>query len=197
MHVMPEGPTDTEIIRRVLSGETNAFELLLERYGSVVFSIVTRHVPRSEVEDVAQEVFVRAYRSLAAFTGQGPFHHWLSKIAVRCSYDYWRGSRKWREVPASSLGDEHREWMDRMMTVESQEAFEQETTQQEAQETLHYLLDRIPAEDRMVLALVHLEGHSASEAAEMLGWSAVKVKVKAHRARRKLQKLINGLIDHR
>jgi len=194
---MPGGPTDTEIIRRVLSGETNAFELLLERYGPLVFSIAARHVPRSEVEDVAQEVFIRAYRSLAAFAGQGPFNHWLSKISVRCCYDYWRSSRRWREVPASSLTDEHRDWMDRIMTAESQETFEQETAQREAQETLRYLLERIPAADRMVLALVHLEGRSAGEAAEMLGWSEVKVKVKAHRARRKLQKLMNGLLAKR
>jgi RNA polymerase sigma-70 factor (ECF subfamily) len=196
MEMMPEEPTDTEIIRRVLSGDKDAFEFLLERYGSLVFGIVARHVPRGQVEDVAQEVFFRAYRSLAAFAGQGLFNHWLSKIAVRCCHDYWRGSRS-QEMPASTLTDEHRAWVDRIMAVESQETFEQETERREAQEVLHYVLSLLPAEDRMVLALVHLEGRPTGEAADMLGWSVVKVKVKAHRARRKLKELIKKLADHR
>jgi RNA polymerase sigma-70 factor, ECF subfamily len=100
MDSMPGGPTDNEIIQHVLSGQSRAFEILLERYAPVVFGIVGRHVPQAQVEDVAQEVFIRAYRSLSSYTGQSQFNRWLSKIAVRSCCDYWRSHRA-REIPES------------------------------------------------------------------------------------------------
>ncbi|TKB71486.1 MAG: RNA polymerase, partial [Nitrospira sp.] len=69
---------DLEIIRRVLSGETDGFAELIARYQQHVARIVNRHVPPDLVAEVAHDVFVRAYDSLSGFAGESPFDHWLS-----------------------------------------------------------------------------------------------------------------------
>jgi RNA polymerase sigma factor (sigma-70 family) len=95
--------SDEEIIRRVIAGEVDDFEYLMERHEAAVFRIVGRRVPRADLEEVAHDAFVRAYVSLPGFRGKGDFGAWLMKIAVRACYDYWREKYKRREQPMSSL----------------------------------------------------------------------------------------------
>jgi RNA polymerase sigma-70 factor (ECF subfamily) len=97
-------------------------------------------------------------------------------------------------VPLSGLGDEQQQWADRLLATESHERFEDLARQQETRELLHSALNQLSPENRMVLTLVHLEGHSVREAAELLGWSTVNVKVRAHRARQQLRKVLEGLL---
>jgi RNA polymerase sigma-70 factor, ECF subfamily len=90
---MPSGmddPVDSQIIRQVLEGHVNAFEILLKRYQRQVFKIVGGHVPRDMVPEVASEVFVRAYIALPGYAARNTFGSWLTGIAVRSCYDYWR-----------------------------------------------------------------------------------------------------------
>src|SRR5574340_22624 len=99
--------SDNEIIKRILHGNIDEFELLLKRYQDFVFNIVKKHIPPQMVEEIASNVFIRVYNSLATFTGGTPFKHWLSKIAVRTCYDYWREQYKSQEIAMSSLNKEH------------------------------------------------------------------------------------------
>src|SRR6056297_2142362 len=145
-------PTDRDVVRRVLAGDINAFEVLVARYQAYVFSIVGRHVPTQNVEDVAHDVFVRAYRSLPKYQQKSGVSQWLRGIAVRTCADFWRERYRRREVPMSRLGGNQREWLENM--------------------------------------LAHLEGYSVKEAAGLLGCSAANVKIRAFRARKKIQKLL-------
>jgi RNA polymerase sigma-70 factor, ECF subfamily len=190
-------PDDQEIIHRVVSGEVDAFEVLLRRYRSLVFGIVVRHVPHGSVEDVAQDVFVRVYQSLAGFSARSPFRNWLATIAVRSCCDFWRNRERSREVPLSTLTEDHQTWLDGVLACRSREAFLEQTDREEGKEVLHHALERISAEDRMVLSLVHLQGLPVKEAAELMGWSVVKTKVRAHRARREMRKIIAELMEVR
>lgn len=180
---------DLEIVRRVLSGETDEFGELIARYHQHVARIVNRHVPPDRVAEVAHDVFVRAYGSLSGFAGESPFDHWLSRIAVRTCYDFWRARRR-DEWPVSALTADHQAWVERVLTAASEEQFHEHTRQREATELVQWALGRLSAENRLVLTLVHLEGCSVREAAELLGWSVVNVKVRAHRARQKLRTLL-------
>lgn len=193
----PEEGIDAEIIGRVLSGDVNAFEGLVHRYRSRVFGIIMKHVPAESAEDVAQETFLEAYRSLGSFSGRSSFGHWLSRIATRCCYHFWRERRGSPTVSVSSLSDHAEEWMERVLSAGSQEAFLKEAAKQEAAEVLTHALGKLSAADRMVLALVHLDGYSVQEAADLLGWSTVSVKVRAHRSRRKLRKIIGDLLQEK
>lgn len=190
-----EGPSDSEIIGRVIAGEVNAFETIVHRYSNLLVAIVGKHVPRDRVDEVAQDAFVEVFRSLGSFSHNSPFSHWLSKIAVRCCYNFWRESRRVRDVSVCELSDDAHEWMDRVLAVESREAFDREAAAAEAREILDHALGRLTAEDRMVVTLVHLEGLSVKEAAALLGWSVVAVKVRAHRCRKKLQHIIRNLLE--
>ena len=188
--------SDEDIIRRVLAGEVEVFVELITRYRQHVGRIVAGHVSGDMVEEVAHDVFVRAYTSLSTYSFRMPFAHWLSRIAVRSCYDAWRSKSGRRETPFSALGNQPQEWqgwMDEVLSTESTERFEELTRRREAKELLHWALSQVSAENRIVLTLVHLEGHSVREAAEMLGWSVVNVKVRAHRARQQLRKILEGL----
>jgi len=183
-------PSDAEIVRRVIEGEINAFESLLLRYKDHVLGVVRKHVPYNEVEETAHDVFVRAYQSLSTFKGRSSFKQWLSAIAVRACYDFWRKRYRSREVPMSSLTEEHQEWLEKVVSNRSGQSFDDKDSQKKAVELLDWALNRLSPEDRMVLELVYLEGLSGREAADLLGWTVANVKVRSLRARRKLRNLL-------
>jgi RNA polymerase sigma-70 factor, ECF subfamily len=191
---------DDEIIRRVLAGDTDLFEELLMRYQEHVGRIVAGHVPREIVDEVAHDVFIRAYTSLPTYSFRTPFSHWLSTIAVRSCYDAWRSVSARKEVSLSGSSDaaeEQQQWIEHVLATESKERFDVMVRQQDATNLLQGALAQLSPENRMVITLVHLEGRSVREAAELLGWSVVNVKVRAHRARQQLRKILNVLLKDR
>ncbi len=190
-----DGPQDFEIISRVLGGDANAFETLVHRYSRLVVGIVGKHIPRDRVDEVAQDAFVEGFHSLSSFSQKGPFGHWMAKIAVRCCYDFWRKHYRMKEVLVSDLSQEAQDWMDNLLAVQSNETFKRDAAAAEACEVLELALGRLSPEDRMVVTLVHLEGLPVKEAAVLLGWSSTTVKVRAHRSRKKLRRIILELQD--
>jgi RNA polymerase sigma-70 factor, ECF subfamily len=185
-----DGPHDSEIISRVLDGNANAFETLIHRYSRRVVGIVGKHIPRDRVDEVAQDAFVEGFRSLSSFSQTGPFGHWMAKITVRCCYDFWRKRYRKKEVLVSDLSPEAQDWMDNLLAVQSHETFMREAAAEEAIEVLKHALSRLSAKDRMVVTLVHLEGLPVKEASVLLDWSMTAVKVRAHRSRKKLRRII-------
>lgn len=167
------------------------------RYQAHVGRIVAGHVSREMVDEVAHDVFVRAYTSLPTYSFRTPLSHWLSTIAVRSCYDAWRSVSARKEVPLSGPSDvaeEQQQWTEQVLATESKERFEAMVRQQDATNLLHGALAQLSPENRMVVTLVHLEGHSVREAADLLGWSVVNVKVRAHRARQQLRKILNTFL---
>ena len=185
-------PHDAEIIRQVIAGDVNAFESLLRKYERFVMAIVKKHIPQDHIEDTAQEVFLRAYQSLPSFKGNGSFQYWLSVITVRTCYDFWRKHYKSREIPMSSLTEQHAMWLEGALSDTSNELFHERSLQREAEEMLDWALNSLSAADRMVLELVYLEGHSVKDTARLLGWSTVNIKVRLFRSRKKLHALLTG-----
>ena len=167
---------------------------LITRYQQHVGRIVAGHVRRDMVEEVAHDVFVRAYTSLPTYSLRTPFAHWLARIALRACYDAWRSASARKELPLSGLSDDHAQSAERLLAAESTERFEEQIRQQETAELLHAALNQLSPENRMVVTLVHLEGHSVREAAALLGWSPINVKVRAHRARQQLRKILEGIL---
>lgn len=180
---------ERDVIEEVLRGQIDRFAELIARHQQHVARIVSRHVPSDCVAEVAHDVFVRAYTGLSNFSRQTPFEHWLSGIAVRTCYDFWRAKRR-EELPVSALTAEHQVWMDHVLAAESEDQFREQAGRREATELLEWALGRLSAENRLVLTLVYLDGYSVREAARVLGWSVVNVKVRAHRARHSLRTLL-------
>jgi RNA polymerase sigma-70 factor (ECF subfamily) len=178
---------DLEIIEEVLDGDTNRFEVLIERHREHVFRLVGRRVPAEDAGEVAHDVFVRAWTSLSSFRGDSPFEHWLSKIAVRTCHDYWRARYRSKEAPMSTLGEEHAAWLENAASVETDESGMM------AREIMMKALAGLSPADRAVIELVHLEERPVREAADLLGWSVANVKVRAHRARKKLKTILDKM----
>lgn len=177
---------DAECIDRVLHGDIDRFSELIARHQDHVLKIVQGHVPGDRVAEVAHDVFVRAYAGLPQYAGHVPFEHWLSRLSVRACYDFWRAHRR-AEVPVSGLTDDQVGWLDRALAAESRQQFHDQADRRDALEVLEWALAQLSPEHRLVLTLVALEGRSVREAADLLGWTVVNVKVRCYRARQALR----------
>ena len=126
-------------------------------------------------EELVQDVFVEAYFSLKSYRGRAPLLHWLRKIGVRVGYKYWKEQAKTKAaVPLQEFD-----------AIEAEQAEALEPS--EAAELLHALLARLPAADRLVLTLMYFEQCGTKEIAARMGWTRAMVKMRAHRARKKLR----------
>jgi RNA polymerase sigma-70 factor (ECF subfamily) len=183
------GPTDPQElawIRSAQGGDPEAFGPLVERYQHRVFSLVYHLVRRrDEVEDLAQEIFLKAFRAIRGYNFESSFGTWLARIAVNHCYDYLRRVR-------SSRVSYH--WQ---MTEESVRELEAGTegprpnglTQEDRtvlKDLVGKLLERAPANDRVILTLKELEDYSVEEISELLKLTPSTVKVRLHRARKRM-----------
>ena len=169
-------PPDERLIQSTLAGDDEAFAELVRRYKRKIFAMAARFARNDhELDDIAQEVFVKAYQNLAKFRGDAPFEHWISRIGARACYDFLRKERRSREnVPLEDFD----------VPVEDNVA------PARAKEVLDVALAQLPAEHRLVITLLELEEKSVREIAELTGWSEANVKVRAFRARQALKTLL-------
>lgn len=188
-----ENADDLAVITRILQGRTADFEILLKRYQGYVCKIVSGHLPYNLVAEQCHEIFIEAFRSLPKFDKSKIFRTWLAGIAVHRCHDYWRQYYRNPEVPLSTLSEDQQGWLDRIGAAQAQDAFNSREDQQEANEILQLALNELSPADRLILTLVHLEGRTVREAAEITGWSSINVKVRAYRAREKMRKRITAL----
>lgn len=172
---------DLEDIRNTLDGDENAYKRLIERYQQKIASMMWRFSRnRTTHEELVQDVFVEVYLSLTNYAQKAPFSHWLSRIATRVGYRYWK--RQERERRIATVGLE--EW-DQLADM-SPEKMDPD----EAAEMIHRLLGLLSPRDRLILTLRYLDECSVDDAAKRTGWSKTMVKVQTWRARGKLKMLI-------
>ncbi len=183
------------IIRRVRDGDVNAFSALVIKYQDNVARIAARHVPRDQVPDVSQDVFVKACRGLAGYNGAAPFEHWLARIAVRTCHDFWRRRVNRAETPISDIAEDAQAWLDAHMSRDENALHDREVEKREATAFLHAGMSRLSAKDRTILTLTYLKEYTVAETAEMLGMSVANVKVRAFRSRRKLRKILAAAME--
>ena len=175
--------TDGPDIQATLQGDEHAFARLVARHQAVVFQQMWRFTrDRNEQDELVQEVFIEVYRSLRNFRGRAPFLHWLRRIATRVGYRYWKHQARDRRL---------REALDQRPIAEFRPPEQQDPS--EAAEQLHSLLGRLAPKDRLILSLLYFDGCDPAEVAERMGWNANLVRVRAHRARQKLKKMLEDL----
>ncbi|MBU4365644.1 MAG: RNA polymerase sigma factor [Kiritimatiellae bacterium] len=194
---LAEPGSDRAIIERVRHGDINAFADLLTRYRAWVFVIVLKHVPADRAEELAHDIFVEAYKALPTYRGTAEFRHWLAGITVRQCFTFWRrASRQPVCCVLNDLSNETQTWLDRASRTESQELFDRQTSRQATRELLAYALERLSAEDRTLVTLLHLEERPVREVARLMAWSPINVKVRAYRARQRMRRIIGQLLKH-
>ena len=184
-------PSDAELVAAVLDGNTASFELLIRKYQPRIFATARRYTRReSEVEDVVQEVFVKAFQKLASFRAEAPFEHWLMRLAVRTCYDFLRRHQRSRETSFSDVSSQQEgEWLDRF--VAAPEADSEGAAA--ARQLVEAVLARLSPAARLVLTLLEIEERSVKEIAALTGWSIPLVKVRAFRARAEMRRWLERI----
>jgi len=178
---------DAQLVAAVLRGETAAFETLVQRYQPRVFATARRYARLdSEVEDIVQEIFAKAYQRLDSYRGAAPFEHWLMRLAVRTCYDFLRAHRRRREIPIADLSDDEVNWLERFAADPS----DAPETADAARELVRRVLDQLSPPARLVITLLEIEDRSVRDIAALTGWSIPLVKVRAFRARAEMRRIL-------
>ncbi|HXS67622.1 MAG TPA: sigma-70 family RNA polymerase sigma factor [Candidatus Polarisedimenticolia bacterium] len=179
--------TEAELISAVLKGDAASFEPLIEKYSPRVFATARRYARReSEVEDIVQEVWLKAYQKLKSFRGEAPFEHWLMRLAVRTCYDFLRSHQRNRESAFSDLTEPEDDWLERFIHQPGEAREDADAARQLVQRVLEYLSP--PA--RLVITLLEIEDRSVKDISKITGWSVPLVKVRAFRARAEMRKIL-------
>ena len=180
-------PTDAELIAAVMQGDTASFEPLIRKYQPRVFATARRYARReSEVEDIVQEVFIKAFQKLAGFRGEAPFEHWLMRLAVRTCYDFLRAHQRNRETSFTELSQPETDWLEQFVAEPNLASEHAEA----ARQLIARILSRLSPSARLVITLLEIEERPVKEIAEITGWSVPLVKVRAFRARAEMRKIL-------
>jgi RNA polymerase sigma-70 factor, ECF subfamily len=183
-------PTEAELIAAVLKGKTASFEPLVQKYSPRVFATARRHARReSEVEDIAQEVWLKAFQKLRSFRGEAPFEHWLMRLTVHTCYDFLRGHQRNRESSFSELTEPESDWLERFVTQPESAS----TDAAAARQLVERVLEKLSPAARLVITLLEIEDRSIKEISKLTGWSVPLVKVRAFRARAEMRKILARL----
>lgn len=177
--------SDAELIAAVLKGDTAFFEPLVARYSPRIFATARRYARRdSEVEDIVQEVWIKAYQKLSSFRGEAPFEHWLMRLAVRTCYDFLRAHQRSRETTFTELSEPEADWLDCYVTDPDSTAEDAAA----ARQLLERVLSQMSPAARLIITLLEIEERPVKEIAKLTGWSVPLVKVRAFRARAEMRK---------
>jgi len=179
--------TEAELIAAVLKGDRASFEPLIEKYSPRVFGTVRRYARReSEVEDIVQEVWLKAFDKLNSFRGEAPFEHWLMRMTVRTCYDALRSHRRNRESSFSELSEPEEDWLEKFVADPGTANEDAEA----AKTLVNRVFEKLSPEARLVIQLLEIEDRTVKEIAELTGWSVPLVKVRAFRARGEMRKIL-------
>lgn len=177
---------DRELVRRAQAEDKEAFEELLKRHQQRVFAVAGGILrKREDVEDIAQQVFVKAYFSLKRFDQRAAFSTWLYKITVNECWDLLRKKKVRPLVYESDLSEEQARQV--ITSEEKREVAAPDVSERlEARQRVDRLLNALDERDRLMLVLKEVEGFSIEEIAKALELNANTVKVRLFRARRRL-----------
>lgn len=175
-----------ELIQKARAGDDAAFNRVVTAYRKRIFCTVARLIGRPEdVEDVAQEVFLRLYYSLDQLRTPEVFEPWLYRLTVNASYDYLRKQRRRNEARMSDLSEQQVMMADAAAGGRNNS---EQQRQRQVKELMDTLLDSISKEDRTLLMLKEVEGLSIKELEQIYGVKENALKVRLFRARQRVLK---------
>ena len=182
-------------VARVRQGDESAARALLAQLHPLVLKLVRAHRPRrTDEEDLVQTVFMKAFTKLDQFSGAVPLEHWVSRIAVNTCLKAMRYERVRPEIRLSDLTEEEEQVVQRLASTQDDLP---ETVDAMSRELLDRLLAMLSAEDRLVVTLLNLEQKTVAQVRQVTGWSTPLVKVRAFRARQKMKRLLEQLMNER
>ena len=179
---------DQYYIEQVLNGHTNAYRQLVEKHQDFVYTIVKRIINRAEeAEEVAQDVFIKAYQKLPDFKGAAKFSTWLYRIAYNSAISHTR-KKKIEFLSTEEQQIENYSEDEIMQTIKGLNAEEQK-------QLIHTAMSTLPRTDNLIITLFYFHEKDLEEISEIVGMTHNNVKVKLHRIRKRLLIQINDLLE--
>jgi RNA polymerase sigma factor (sigma-70 family) len=188
--VLHSGLTDIELISKILHGEQALFAQLVERYQNYVFTLVLRFTDsREDAEEISQDIFVKAYRSLADFRGESKFSTWLYTIVRTSCITFLRK----KKLDITSIDNERT-----FLQVENRESgFKANIIEQKSRHAMvNEAIRLLGPDDAQLITLFYKGEQSLEEISKVMGLEANTVKVKLHRARHRLKEKMEKYFSH-
>ncbi|WP_053991787.1 RNA polymerase sigma factor [Mangrovimonas sp. TPBH4] len=176
------------IINQIIEGNTGAFSVLVDQYKDMVFTLALRMVKnREEAEEVAQDTFIKVYKSLRKFKGDSKLSTWVYKVAYNTCLDSIKKNKKYlANVPVDEITMRYIKTMDTALDgiLEAEKA-----------QLIQDCLNQLPSEDSFLLTLFYFEEQSLEEISKVVGITPNNVKVKLFRSRKKLASILKTQLE--
>ena len=192
--VSQELDLDQELVRRVQRGDSTAFDALVRKYQHRIVGLIGRYVSDwSECQDVAQDVFMRAYRALGNFRGDAQFYTWLHRIAVNTAKNHLVAQN--RRPPTDDIDATDAEQFDVGMRLRDTDTPEHELLRQEIERTVMHAVESLPEDLKVAITLREVDGLSYDEIAQRMGCPIGTVRSRIFRARDAIDAQLKPLLD--
>ncbi|TAM85262.1 MAG: RNA polymerase sigma factor RpoE [Candidimonas sp.] len=192
---MSEREVDSELVARVQRGDKRAFDLLVLKYQRKIMRLLSRMVrDPSEVEDVAQEAFIKAYRALPQFRGESAFYTWLYRIAINTARN-WQVASGRRPSTPTAIENEDGETFSQIDNLTDISTPESVLASRQVVETVNAAIDALPEDLRTAIALREIEGLSYEEIAESMGCPIGTVRSRIFRAREAIAAQLRPILN--
>ncbi|MBV8464494.1 MAG: RNA polymerase sigma factor RpoE [Burkholderiales bacterium] len=190
-----ERDIDHELVLRVQRGDKKAFELLVCKYQRKIARLLSRMIrDQAEIEDVAQEAFIKAYRALPTFRGESAFYTWLYRIAINTAKNYLASLGR-RPVLSTEYEDEDGETLDTAAQLPDLNTPETELMNRQIVATVNQAVEALPEELRTAITLREMEGLSYEDIAEVMNCPIGTVRSRIFRAREAIAARLRPMID--
>lgn len=178
---------DLYYIEAVRKGNVQAFSFLVEKYQKLVYTLALKLLKRPEdAEELAQDTFVKAYQKIDTYEGKSKFSTWLYSIAYNACISELRK----RRIEFKSLEDQRFSDQDEMKMHD----YYRETKKEDQEKYLNLALSKLPEDDQVLVTLYYYDGQSMDEISTITGLTVSNIKVKIHRARKKMYELLHGML---
>ena len=179
---------DLYYIEAVRKGNIQAFSVLVEKYRKMVFTLALKLLKRPEdAEEIAQDTFIKAYQKLDTYEGKSKFSTWLYSI----TYNACISELRKRRIDFKSLDDQRISDQDEMKMHD----FYSESKKEDQEKYLNLALSKLPEDDQVLVTLYYYEDQSMDEISEITGLTVSNIKVKIHRARKRMYSLLHEMLN--
>ncbi|SHE82869.1 RNA polymerase sigma-70 factor, ECF subfamily [Microbulbifer donghaiensis] len=193
MTAQQASPSDRQLVERVQKGDKRAFDLLVLKYQHKIVAVVSRFIKdHSEVQDVTQEAFIKAYRALANFRGESAFYTWMYRIAINTAKNHLV-SRS-RRPPSSDVDLDDAEFYSGADLLRDNETPENQLFRDQLETAVHEAIRALPEDLRSAVTLRELEGLSYEEIAEVMGCPVGTVRSRIFRAREAIDRTVQAVM---
>lgn len=192
---MSDRDIDQQLVERAQRGDKHAFELLVTKYQRKLIRLLSRFIrDASEVEDVAQEAFIKAYRALPNFRGDSAFYTWLYRIGINTAKNYLVAMGR-RAPTSTSMDAEEAEDLGESELLQDVNTPENQMMSRQVAETVNQTLGKLPEELRTAITLREMEGLSYEEIATIMNCPIGTVRSRIFRAREAIAEQLRPMLD--